>query len=160
MRITAALITAAAVLGALLTWYVLDGRHSAAILQMQLSHQTALTKEAQDHGRALEAVHADAVRMQKEKDDAIARATERAQTNAVAAAAATAELGRVRNDLSEAKRRLADASAEALREYAGTVSDLYGECEAELTETAAAATGHASDVVLLSESWPVKDSTP
>ena len=160
MRITAALITAAALIGALLTWYVMDGRHSAAILQMQLSHQTALTKEAQDHGKALEAVHADAVRMQKEKDDAIARATERAQTNAVAAAAAATELGRVRNDLSEAKRRLADASAEALREYAGTVSDLYGECEAELTETARAATGHASDVVLFSESWPVKGSTP
>lgn len=155
MRITAALITAAALIGALLTWYVLDGRHSAEILQINLDHQTALTKEAQDYGKALEAVHADTVRMQKEKDDAITRATERAQTNAVAAAAATAELGRVRNDLSEAKRRLADAPVEALREYAGTVGDLYGECEAELAETAAAATGHASDVVLLSESWPV-----
>ena len=119
MRITTALITAA-VLGALLTWYVLDGRHSAAILQMQLDHQTALTKEAQDHGKALEAVHADAVRMQKEKDDAIARATERAQANAVAAAAAAAELGRVRNDLSEAKRRLADASAEAVSCFGGS----------------------------------------
>ncbi len=154
MRIAAAL-TISAVLGALLTWYVLDGRHNAEILQMQLSHQTALTKEAQDHGKALETIHKDTLRMQKEKDDAIARATQRAQANAVAAAAATAELGRVRNDLSEAKRRLASAPVEALREYADTVSDLYGECEAELTETARAATGHASDVVLFSESWPV-----
>lgn len=159
MRIAAALTTAA-LIGALLTWYVLDGRHSAEILQINLNHQTALTKEAQDYGKALETIHQDTLRMQKEKDDAITRATERAQTNAVAAAAATAELGRVRNDLSEAKRRLAAAPLEALREYAGTVSDLYGECEAELTETAAAATGHASDVVLLSESWPVKGSTP
>lgn len=159
MRIAAALITAA-LIGALLTWYVLDGRHSAEILRLQLDQQTERTKDAQAFGKALETVHQDTLRMQKEKDDAIARATQRAQTNAVAAAAATAELGRVRNDLSEAKRRLADAPLEALREYADTVSDLYGECEAELTETARAATGHASDVVFLSESWPVKGSTP
>lgn len=154
MRIAAALITAA-LIGALLTWYVLDSRHSAEILRLQLAQQAERTKNAQAYGKALETVHQDTLRMQKEKDDAITRATERAQTNAMAAAAATAELGRVRNDLSEAKRRLAAAPLEALREYADTVSDLYGECEAELTETARAATGHASDVVLLSESWPV-----
>ena len=159
MRSTAALIVSA-VLGALLAWFVMDSRHAAEVTRLQLDHQTALTKEVKAYGKALEAVHADAVRMQKEKDDAIARATQRAQANAVAAAAAAAELGRVRNDLSEAKRRLADAPVEALREYAATVGDLYGECEAELTETARAATGHASDVVLLSESWPVKGSTP
>lgn len=154
MRIAAALIISA-VLGALLTWLVQDSRHSAEILRLQLDWQSERTKEAQTYGKALETIHQDTLRMQKEKDDAIARATQRAQTNAVAAAAAAAELGRVRNDLSEAKRRLADAPLEALREYAGTVSDLYGECEAELTETARAATGHASDVVLFSESWPV-----
>lgn len=154
MRIAAALITTA-LIGALLTWYVLDSRHSAEILRLQLDQQAERTKNAQAYGKALEIVHQDTLRMQKEKDDAIARATQRAQTNAVAAAAATAELGRVRNDLSEAKRRLAAAPLEALREYADTVSDLYGECEAELTETARAATGHASDVVFLSESWPV-----
>lgn len=159
MRIAAALIISA-VLGALLTWLVLDSRHSAEVLRLQLDRQSERTKDAQAYSEALETIHQDTLRMQKEKDDAIARATQRAQTNAVAAAAAAAELGRVQNDLSEAKRRLADAPVEALREYAGTVSDLYGECEAELTETAAAATGHASDVILLSESWPVKGSAP
>lgn len=154
MRIAAALIIPA-VLGALLTWLVLDSRHSAEVLRLQLDRQSERTKDVQAYSKALETIHQDTLRMQKEKDDAIARATQRAQTNAVAAAAAAAELGRVRNDLSEAKRRLADAPLEALREYAGTVSDLYGECEAELTETARAATGHASDVVLFSESWPV-----
>ena len=154
MRIAAALIISA-VLGALLTWLVMAPRHAAEVTRLQLDHQKTLTKEAQDYGAALRAAHAETARMQKEKDDAIARATQRAQANAVAAAAAAAELGRVRNDLSEAKRRLAAAPVEALREYADTVSDLYGECEAELTETARAATGHASDVALLSDSWPV-----
>lgn len=159
MRIAAALIVSA-VLGALLAWLVLDSRHSAEVLRLQLDRQSERTKDAQAYGKALETIHQDTLRMQKEKDDAIARATQRAQANAVAAAAATAELGRVRNDLSEAKRRLASAPVEALREYADTVSDLYGECEAELTETARAATGHASDVVLFSESWPVGPDKP
>ena len=153
MRSTAALILAA-VLPSLLTWYVMDTRHDAAVLQLQLDHQTAQTKSAQDYGKALEVARADTLRMQKDKDHAINLANERANANALALAAARGELQRLHSDLSEAKRRIANAPVDALREYADTVSDLYGECEAELTETARAATGHASDVQLMIDAFP------
>lgn len=153
MRIAAWLILAAA-LPSLLTWYVMDTRRDAAVLQLQLDHQTALTKEAQDYGKALEAVNADTLRMQKDKDHAINLANDRANANALALAAARSELQRLHGDLSEAKRRVANAPVDAIREYANTVSDLYGECEAELAETARAATGHASDVQLMIDAYP------
>lgn len=153
MRSPAALILAAA-LPPLLTWYVMDTRHDAAVLQLQLDHQTAQTKSAQDYGKALEVARADTLRMQKDKDHAINLANERANANALALAAARGELQRLHSDLSEAKRRIANAPVDALREYADTVSDLYGECEAELTETARAATGHASDVQLMIDAFP------
>ena len=148
MRSAAIAVILSAVVSALLTWFVADSRHRAAMAQLQLDHQAAQT-------RALAAAHKETLRMQKESDDAINRANERAKAAAAAAAAAAAELDRMRNALSEARRRIAGAPVEALREYAGTVSDLYGECEGELAETARAATGHAADVALLIDAWPV-----
>lgn len=153
MRSTAALI-AAALFGALLTWYVLAGRYEAGIAKLKLEHQKSATRVAELHVLALQKANAKFDLMQKEKDHAIERASIRAATNANALAAYRVELDGLRRDLSDARARIAAASVPALREYANTVSDLYGECEAELTETAAAATGHASDVQMILDAFP------
>lgn len=153
MRITAALIIAA-LFGAVLTWYVLAGRFEASAANLKLDYQKRATRAAELHVLALQKANTKFDLMQKEKDHAIERASIRAATNANALAAARAELDGLRSNLSDARARIAAASVPALREYAATVGDLYGECEAELTETAAAATGHASDVQMILDAFP------
>ena len=153
MRITAALIIAA-LFGTVLTWYVLAGRFEASAANLQLDYQKRATRAAELHVLALQKANAKFDLMQKEKDHAIERASIRAATNANALAAARVELDGLRSNLSDARARIAAAPVAALREYANTVSDLYGECEAELTETAAAATGHASDVQMILDAYP------
>lgn len=152
MRIAALIL--AAVLPSLLTWYVLAGRFEADVANLKLDYQKRATRTAELHVLALQKANAKFDQMQKEKDNAIERASIRAATNANALAAARADLDGLRRDLSDARARIAAAPVGALREYANTVSDLYGECEAELTETAAAATGHASDVQMILEAFP------
>lgn len=153
MRITAALIVAA-LFGAVLTWYVLAGRFEANAANLKLDYQKRATQAAELHVLALQKANAKFDQMQKEKDHAIERASIRAATNANALAASRLQLDSLRRDLSDARARIAAAPVAALREYANTVSDLYGECEAELTETAAAATGHASDVQMILDAYP------
>ena len=153
MRITAALIIAA-LFGAVLTWYVLAGRFEVNATNLKLDYQKRATRAAELHVLALQKANAKFDQMQKEKDHAIERASIRAATNANALAAARADLDGLRRDLSDARTRIAAAPVAALREYANTVSDLYGECEAELTETAAKATGHASDVQMILDAFP------
>lgn len=153
MRITAALIIAA-LFGTVLTWYVLAGRFEASAANLKLDYQKRATRAAELHVLALQKANAKFDLMQKEKDHAIERASIRAATNANALAAARVELDGLRSNLSDARARIAAAPVAALREYANTVSDLYGECEAELTETAAAATGHASDVQMILDAYP------
>ena len=148
------LMLLAAVIASLLTWYVLAGRFEAGIATLKLEHQKSATRVAELHVLALKQAHDKFDRMQKEKDHAIERASIRAATNANALAAARADLDGLRRDLSDARTRIAAAPVAALREYANTVSDLYGECEAELTETAAKATGHASDVQMILDAFP------
>ena len=153
MRITAALIIAA-LFGTVLTWYVLAGRFEASAANLKLDYQKRATRAAELHVLALQKANAKFDLMQKEKDHAIERASIRAATNANALAAARVELDGLRSNLSDARARIAAAPVAALREYANTVSDLYGECEAELTETAAKATGHASDVQMILDAYP------
>lgn len=143
-----------AVIASLLTWYVLAGRFEADVTTLKLEHQKSATRVAELHVLALKQANDKFDRMQKEKDHAIERASIRAATNANALAAARADLDGLRRDLSDARTRIAAAPVAALREYANTVSDLYGECEAELTETAAKATGHASDVQMILDAFP------
>lgn len=143
-----------AVVSASLTWLVLDGMHTARLANIERDHQKLLAGQAEANTRALKAAADSTARMQKEKDDAIERANTRAAAQATAVAAARAQSDRLRRDLSDTRARLAQAPVEALREYADTVGELYGECEAELVETAAKADGHASDVQLMLEAWP------
>lgn len=149
-----ALILFVAVFSAVVTWYVLTGRFEATIAKLKLEHQKAATLATERHIAALRRADEDYKKLKKEKDDAIERASIRAAANADALAAARVELDGLRRDLSDARARIATAPVAALREYAATVGELYGECEAELAETAAKATGHASDVQLILEAFP------
>lgn len=70
-------------------------------------------------------------------------------------AAADLESGGLRDQLSEAARRIAAAAPGTLIEYASTVNQLFAECSRSYQELAGAADGHAADARTLSAAWPV-----
>lgn len=76
-----------------------------------------------------------------------------------AAAVATRNAGRLRGQLSEADKRIATASAAAVREYAATANKLLGHCSQRYTELAAKADGHALDARVCRAAWPMIRST-
>ncbi len=77
-----------------------------------------------------------------------------------AASVATRNAGRLRDQLSEADKRIATASATAVRDYAATASKLLGQCSDRYTELAARADGHALDTRVCRAAWPVSAGTP
>lgn len=144
-----------AILAAAVGWFSASWRAEAHLAKVNEAYQQSASQASARYIEGLKQIRKESDRMQKEKDDAIDRAVQRAQTLGRAADGYRVQLGRMRDDLSEANRRIADAPVEAVREYATTIGAVHSECEAELAETARAADGHASDVQLLLESWPV-----
>ena len=72
-----------------------------------------------------------------------------------AAAVATRNAVRLREQLSEADKRIATASAAAVRDYAATANKLLGQCSDRYTELAARADGHALDARTCRAAWPM-----
>ena len=68
--------------------------------------------------------------------------------------AARDELDGLRRTSDEANRRIAAASADALRQYATTANAVLAECTRAYLGVAEKAQGHANDVGTLTEAWP------
>lgn len=68
--------------------------------------------------------------------------------------AARDELDGLRRTSDEANRRIAAASADALRQYATTANSVLAECTRAYLGVAEKAQGHANDVGTLTEAWP------
>ena len=103
---------------------------------------------------ATEKAMQETIRLQKEKDDAIAKAQLQIQANAAAAAAARRERDGLRDDLAASRGAIASASISSLRGYASTLATVFEQCSAELEEMARHADGHATDTVMLLNAWP------
>ena len=114
-----------------------------------------IARHSQDLSKATEAALAETVRLQKLKDDALDEANKTAQKNANAAASARAELDRVRKQLAN-RAAITDATCASTRNYAATLSLVFGECATRLTEVAKDADGHAADSRTFQNSWPRK----
>ena len=71
-------------------------------------------------------------------------------------AAATAELGRLRNDTQKLRATLAGYSRATVDNYAATAGELLTECSSRYSELAEKADGHATDVTMLLKAWPVR----
>lgn len=112
------------------------------LVQIQAAHAAevaARTKEQQLINKLNEAKNAAIEREKKLAEDA---------------AAATAAAGSLRNTLAAIRRELPAATAAAGAETADTALDLFERCTDEYRAVAAAADGHASDVITLREAWP------
>ena len=145
---------AALAVGAVLAWGAQSWRVGAqvqagktAIESLQRAHAEALT-------RATGAALTTTLRWQKDKDDAIDQAQQRAKTQAASAAAAVRERDSLRHALATASRRLPGAAQPACTDYGAAVSGLLDQCATAHQELARSCDGHASDVRLMREAWP------
>lgn len=111
-----------------------------------------------EHSMAVQAATEKAMqettRLQKEKDDAIAKAQKQIQANAAAASAARLERDGLRDDLAASRVAITGASLGSLREHTSTLSTVFEQCSAELEEMARHADGHSTDTVMLLGAWP------
>ena len=149
----AAAVGAALIFGA--GWAANGWRLGQNIAQIQLAHTEELA--ARDAGAF---AVAQAIDTNYKLNASIQEQTRLADAAAVAVAVATRNAGRLREQLSEADKRIATASATAVRDYAATANQLLGQCSQRYTELAAKAAGHALDARVCRAAWPVKVVTP
>jgi len=146
MKQTLIAMLVAAVISALTAWTVNGWRLSAKISQLNQNHALALTK-------AFESAAAETARMQKEKDDALAKAQETARRNAAAASAAGRERDRLRDQLNTSTAYFAAATHATVVDYATTLTAVFEHCTAEYLDMAEKADGHALDAATLYDGW-------
>lgn len=128
--------------------YVQGMKHTQAAWDAATVAQQAEAAKQEQARRAKE------LKLHQQVIEAQNAAIERNKKNQAAIAAARAESDSLRGDLAAAKSKLSSASADAVRNYAATVSDILGECSQRYTAVAGKADGHAGDVMLLQEAWP------
>lgn len=147
MNITLIATAAASLVTAVAVWSFQGYRYGEQIATMQKEAAEATTKAVK---AAMDKTQAD----QERKDNALKEANLRSQKNALAAAAANRANDSLRDQLATARAGLPQATCEAARNYAATLSDVFGQCTERLTELAAKADGHASDAKTLDQAWP------
>ena len=148
LKTTVIATAAALVIGGIAGWTANGWRLNGKIDQM-------IAKHSQDLSKATEAALNETLRLQKLKDDALDEANKLAQKNANAAANARAELNRVRKQLANSVT-IGSATCASTRDYANTLSIVFGECATRLTEVAKDADGHAADSRTFQRAWPRK----
>jgi hypothetical protein len=131
-----------------LGWAANGWRLGQDIAQIQLTHTQELA--ARDAG-----TFAVAQAIDTNYQGALNASIQEQARLAGAAAVATRNAGRLRDQLSEADKRISTASATAVREYAAAANQLLEQCSLRYTELAAKADGHALDARVCRAAWPV-----
>ena len=140
-------IAAGALAVGLLTGWTANGwRLNGKIDEMVLEHTQAVQVATQ---KALD----ETTRMQREKDNAVAKAQAQAKSNAAAADAARVERDGLRDDLAASRTTFADSTHTSLAAYADTLSVVFEQCTKEYSDVAAKADGHAADTSTLFNAW-------
>jgi hypothetical protein len=140
------LLAGAIGVGLLTGWTANGWRLNGKIDEMVLEHTQAVQVATQ---KALD----ETTRMQREKDNAVAKAQAQAKSNAAAADAARAERDGLRDDLAASRTTFADSTHTSLAAYADTLSVVFEQCTKEYSDVAAKADGHADDTNTLFNAW-------
>lgn len=135
------------VVSGLAVWQVQEWRYGERINDIRYEMSEAARK-------TFEAAQREADQRIKEKDDALKRATERAQQNTRAADLARDESDGLRNQLAAADAAMSTAADDAVRKYAATANAVLAACTARYIDVARDAAGHASDSLMYQEAWP------
>jgi predicted metal-dependent hydrolase len=146
-------ITVAIAVAAFVGGFTIQGwRMDAKIAEIETTNAAAVVE-------ATKAVAAEATRLQGKKDNALKLAQEQVRKNAVAADAARIELHRVRVEADRATAAIPTATCTSVRNYAATVTSVFGECTVALEDMARKADGHAVDSKALTDAWPTNKET-
>jgi hypothetical protein len=140
------LLAGAIGVGLLTGWTANGWRLNGKIDEMVLEHTRAVQVATQ---KALDETN----RMQREKDDAVAKAQAQAKSNAAAADAARLERDGLRDDLAASRTTFANSTHTSLAAYADTLSVVFEQCTKEYSDVAAKADGHAADTSTLFNAW-------
>ena len=148
---------AALAVGAALAWGAQGWRMGAQVQAGKTALESLRREHAESLTRATGAALNATLVWQKEKDDALDRAQERAKAQAHSADIARRERDSLRNTIAAASLRLPDASHAACIEYGAAASGLLNQCAAAYQELAAVADGHVSTIRLMQDAWPSTD---
>lgn len=151
-HIAAALLSAA--IAAASAWNVQSWRMDAQVQTSKTALESLKREHAESLTRATGAALNATIAWQKEKDDAIDRAQQRAKAQAHSADIARRERDSLRNTIAAASLRLPDATPSACAEYGAAASGLLNQCAAAYQELAAVADGHVSTIRLMQDAWP------
>jgi hypothetical protein len=141
-------ITAGLTAIAFVAGFVIQGwRMDSVISDIHAQHSKALATATQE-------VLDQSTELQRKKDAALQQAQVKAQQNAAAASAAQSELNWVRDYNTRNSASISGSTCTSIRDYATTVTTVFGECTVALETMARKADGHALDTRTLTESWP------
>lgn len=140
-----ALIAAAAAFWA--AWQAQDWRYGEQIFEIRYHQADAEAKAA---GRALQRT----ATLQRKKDEALDAANKRAQRLALESAGLRTVADRLQRDLDAASAQLSSAPCQAVRDYATTLTRVFGQCKDRYRALGERAAGHASDALMFDQAWP------
>lgn len=139
---------AVAALSAALLWQ--DSQISEERLQWaNLQRDAAIASK-----KALDVAHAETIRLQGERDEAVREAEKRRHQKARDAAAVELEHDGLRNELAVLRAALSSDSREACVARADTLSRVFEECVGRYRSLAEKAQGHLDDALMLDGAWP------
>lgn len=141
--ITMGLTAAAFVAGFMVQGWRMD----STISDINAEHSKALATATQQ-------VLDQSSKLQRKKDAALQEAQVKAQQNAAAATAAQSELNGLRDYNARNSASIGSSTCTSTRDYATTVTTVFGECTVALEDMARKAQGHALDARTIIQSWP------
>ena len=157
MTVYAALAAAAA--GAALAWAFQAARLGAELADERLQASQYREQIADERAAAGRRVLAVERTVNDKYQGALNDAIQKQAGLQAAADRARRERDGLRQQLSDAEQRIADAPAAAVREYAATANKLLGQCSERYAELAIRADGHAADAASCRAAWPVIPQT-
>lgn len=146
---------AAAALVGWLVWTFQGARSDARVSEMKLELAESAARESEERRAADHRVFKISEAINATYTTALNSAIAETTVAQAAAARSDAANRRLRGQLQAAERSLATASATAVREYASTVGEVFGQCVQRYSELGRKADGHAIDAAACRAAWPV-----
>lgn len=134
-------------------WEFQDSRYTAELSALQLEYSKAQV-------RAQEKAKAEQSAITKRYEEAINEARTREISLRRDIDSARSESDGLRELSADAARKLANAPAPAVLEFAVAVNDLFNDCQRTYQDLAGKADQHSSDLRTLIQAWPVNPVLP
>lgn len=140
-------------LGGLLIALIL-GYHAWKDHQQDIGYERARSEYTAAALIEQEKNHKITAQWQKQKDEALHDANERAIQAKADAERLRATNGGLRNELARARSQLSTASCDSVRRHAAALNTVFEQCTIRYSDLAESSQGIASDALILQQAWP------